>query len=153
MHPKDKYTTFSRTDPGYRKSMHKVPKCASFVGSRLSLSMERANASLGKQGRGSRPGPTLWDSRKKKTKEAVCVCYVCVCLYHHLRNDERRIEGQRTGVSKCEGFSQNSVHNNLHSTRSQPFQHVFVCSGGKFHSAYCTRGEWKKRKRESKLTS
>ncbi|ORY41451.1 putative MRPL31-mitochondrial ribosomal protein, large subunit [Leucosporidium creatinivorum] len=26
MHPKDKYTTFSRTDPGYRKSMHKVPK-------------------------------------------------------------------------------------------------------------------------------
>ncbi|KAK4053784.1 hypothetical protein OIV83_001440 [Microbotryomycetes sp. JL201] len=26
MPPKDKYTTFSRTDRGYRKSMHKVPK-------------------------------------------------------------------------------------------------------------------------------
>ncbi|KAK4058863.1 hypothetical protein OIO90_000309 [Microbotryomycetes sp. JL221] len=26
MHPRDKYTTFSRTDRGYRKSLHKVPK-------------------------------------------------------------------------------------------------------------------------------
>ena len=25
MVPKDKYTTFSRTDPGYRKGLHKVP--------------------------------------------------------------------------------------------------------------------------------
>lgn len=25
MTAKDKYTTFSRTDPGYRKSLHKVP--------------------------------------------------------------------------------------------------------------------------------
>lgn len=25
MPPKDKYTTFSRTDVGYRKGMHKVP--------------------------------------------------------------------------------------------------------------------------------
>lgn len=24
MRPKDKYTVFSRTDPGYRKSLHKV---------------------------------------------------------------------------------------------------------------------------------
>ena len=26
MRPKDKYSVFSRTDPGYRKSVHKVPK-------------------------------------------------------------------------------------------------------------------------------
>ncbi|KAK9894183.1 mitochondrial 54S ribosomal protein YmL31 [Cystobasidium minutum MCA 4210] len=26
MDPKDKYTTFSRSAPGYRKSVHKVPK-------------------------------------------------------------------------------------------------------------------------------
>ncbi|GAA6060131.1 hypothetical protein JCM10212_001428 [Sporobolomyces blumeae] len=26
MRPKDKYTTFSRKDPGYRKGIHKVPQ-------------------------------------------------------------------------------------------------------------------------------
>jgi len=26
MHPRDKYTTFSSTTPGYRKGIHKVPK-------------------------------------------------------------------------------------------------------------------------------
>ncbi|OXC70805.1 hypothetical protein AYX13_00788 [Cryptococcus neoformans] len=26
MNPRDKYTTFSKRDPGYRKSQHKVPK-------------------------------------------------------------------------------------------------------------------------------
>lgn len=35
--PSDKYTTFSKRDPGYRKSQHKVPKWT-----RVSLTMRTA---------------------------------------------------------------------------------------------------------------